>query len=955
MENFYENKSTPFSVSVHATKFFILVASTFALFGMPLSSSAIGIGAPPGTPSPVVYSTDVKNVQLSDITTQSYSLTITAPALVPLATPFNVNLSVVVVSVPTGADPVAAATYVSLSNKTLSYSSLQSANTITVTVTMPSLSGTSSLDYAYKIVTTGWPTGSTYSVVDGFSFINVHQDPPSGLQAPIIAIASPADQSIYTYLSGGSDVLVPINVSAAGSSAAPVLTLVATINGPGLADTPLNLLLTGLGTPSAAGVVQGDFPANISGTYIITATATNDVNPDPVAVTTATSTSQSTFYVKTVVGPSVVIDQPPVSTTYYLGDPALSIPFHFAGHSNSSVITQLTATINGNPVSFVTTNLGTIDASGAGTFDITPTASGSYTLDVTASDIYGTPATQAVFTINIVGPNPTIAIGNPLNNASFTIPSGATNLNIPFTFTTNSLEPHYTISSISAVLDPATSNVTLNVSNTAGLNTVTAVTSGNMASVTAGSHTLQVTGTSGGVNVSAVVNFTVSQQVVVLSSPPIVMINTPAPGATYSLSGSSSSTGSGSGSSSGCNWGGWSNDLGSCGTSYKTDHSDYCGSSNFYSDDNCDKGTSSSCKDISSGYYGWCGFTNKTTSTNCSTSSSGGGSVTIPMTFTGKSTTAGAVITAMTAKLDSTTIAWTTPTGDVNKLGTAIADGSSSLVVTTAGVHTITVTATDAYGTATVSQTFTVTATSAGTVSGKVFFDVNYNGKHDVADYGLSGVSISLQNWWGRTITSTTTGADGTYTFQNVASGSYVVVSGSVQGMSPTTINEIAIRVSGTSSVIVSEIGYGLDFAKLKRECSDGNTSDYWKTNLDNRIKGKSCSNDVTTAELDDYTSKIATHPQQPCHGKTISQNRDTLSTKSKTCTDLLKKELTASEYNCANGRFIGGNAGLTCAFVYWAEYVVSNPTIYNNTYVTYAKNWCAAYNNSTGGYVNGP
>ena len=88
--------------------------------------------------------------------------------------------------------------------------------------------------------------------------------------------------------------------------------------------------------------------------------------------------------------------------------------------------------------------------------------------------------------------------------------------------------------------------------------------------------------------------------------------------------------------------------------------------------------------------------------------------LTIPLTFTGTSNMSNGVITQVTAKVNSTTLA-TTAT-----LGTKVVNASANMVINAAGTYTITVTAKDAYGTATATRTFKVCVVYYKNICGRV-------------------------------------------------------------------------------------------------------------------------------------------------------------------------------------------------------------------------------------------
>ena len=61
------------------------------------------------------------------------------------------------------------------------------------------------------------------------------------------------------------------------------------------------------------------------------------------------------------------------------------------------------------------------------------------------------------------------------------------------------------------------------------------------------------------------------------------------------------------------------------------------------------------------------------------------------------------------------------------------------------------------------------------TLGNQVWYDANNNGVKDVAESGIAGVTVNLYNSVGAFITSTTTGANGIYSFTNLTTGNYSV------------------------------------------------------------------------------------------------------------------------------------------------------------------------------------
>ncbi len=89
-----------------------------------------------------------------------------------------------------------------------------------------------------------------------------------------------------------------------------------------------------------------------------------------------------------------------------------------------------------------------------------------------------------------------------------------------------------------------------------------------------------------------------------------------------------------------------------------------------------------------------------------------------------------------------------------------------------------------------------------GTVNGTVFYDANGNGVRDsgqqnvTAELGIPGVTITLKNATnGTTVGTTTTDANGNYSFPNVPVGGYIVTQTTPGGYTPTTPVSVPVSV----------------------------------------------------------------------------------------------------------------------------------------------------------------
>jgi len=310
---------------------------------------------------------------------------------------------------------------------------------------------------------------------------------------------------------GVLDISVPLQFqsSSTGANASPISGVTANVDGNQLALTS-----TGLNTTLANS--SGTLVISAPGTYTVAAFATNlggtasDINSFTV-VTTATP-------------PTVVINSPTANSvyTYRTGSAATVVPFSFTANSSLGGIRTLTAKVDNANVVFTATGLGTLQATGF--INLPYTTSGPHTVSVTTMDDNGTASATSNFTVNVVSPVPTIAIGQPTAGATFTAASGATTVNVPYTFVTTS-NNGFVVDSVSASLD----GNTVTIGGTTGLGTATATSTGTLTGVSAGTHTLVVKGISAGIEVTASTNFSVTAA----TPPPTVVINTPAVGAVF--------------------------------------------------------------------------------------------------------------------------------------------------------------------------------------------------------------------------------------------------------------------------------------------------------------------------------------------------------------------------------------------------------------------------------------
>ena len=131
-------------------------------------------------------------------------------------------------------------------------------------------------------------------------------------------------------------------------------------------------------------------------------------------------------------------------------------------------------------------------------------------------------------------------------------------------------------------------------------------------------------------------------------------------------------------------------------------------------------------------------------------------------------------------------------------------------------VSTGTLSATDVFsgvalapGTAGVAYNFGELGTG---ISGTVFYDANKSTTLDAGDSGLGGLTVTLKNAAGAVVATTITAANGTYSFPNVAPGTYTVVESVKPGYGTDTPVTLPVTVATTP---ITGINFGQTLGSL--------------------------------------------------------------------------------------------------------------------------------------------
>jgi hypothetical protein len=209
--------------------------------------------------------------------------------------------------------------------------------------------------------------------------------------APQIAvgITTPTPNQVFTIPANATTVSVPYAFTTTTQNGFNVESVSAT-----LGTTALTATTVGMGTPTATSTGTLTLGA---GTYTLTATGKS---------AGLSASSNVVFTVKTALNPpTVVISTPPAGYTLAIvSGTTATVPLSFAGTSNNvgTTITQLTATLDGTPLTVSSSTLG--QAVATGTSNMSVSTSGTHHIVVTAKDSVGTATATRDFTITFITP-----------------------------------------------------------------------------------------------------------------------------------------------------------------------------------------------------------------------------------------------------------------------------------------------------------------------------------------------------------------------------------------------------------------------------------------------------------------------------------------------------------------------------------------------------------------------
>ena len=661
--------------------------------------------------------------------------------------------------------------------------------------------------------------------------------------------------------------------------------------------------------------------------------------------------------------PTVEISDPVDASVITVASLPVDVTIRYTAASvdpTTSAITSTDVDVNGNATTITSiTGLNTLNTAVTATYRVTQL--GEQTVTARATNSGGTATDVTTFVVELNTPKPIVDIATPAPGSTYTYYAGGPALSVPFSFT-GSVANGSTIVALSAVMDETTP---INFSTT-GLNTTSATGTANLLFTSGGSHTIRVIATDvfGRIAVDET-NFEID----VVTPAPTIGITTPSDNQVFTLPSGTTTRSVAISFATSVNSPFVINAVSATidGNPVNGIVTPGLGSSASVTSTATLTGLAAGTHSlIVKGYSNGIEVTDSTTFTivgstlppsvvintppvnsvyniiNC------GPAIQIPLTFTGTSNTTGGVITQVTAKVNSTNLA------TAATLNTKVVNGAATMTIYSAGTYTITVTAKDAYGTATASRTFKVVTVTPRQVKGYVFFDLDRDGYEDCGEFGLAAIPVKLLNSAGQTVATVNTDNCGRYQFSNVMPGTYTVAPAPYAGLIASTVATRTITVSN-SDVCVPNIGMFLNFSAIASMTADGKTIGFWKNNIDKAISGKSNGTQVSASTIKYYTSAIGDFSLSAYDCISLKTASSTMGSNSSSAKDLLSKQLLASEYNYQAGAYIGGNKNLTFLFVTWGEYMLQNASRCSSSQLIWAKDWFDAYNNSHGGRVAGP
>lgn len=254
-------------------------------------------------------------------------------------------------------------------------------------------------------------------------------------------------------------------------------------------------------------------------------------------------------------------------------------------------------------------------------------------------------------------------------------------------------------------------------------------------------------------------------------------------------------------------------------------------------------------------------------------------------------------------------------------------------------------------------------------ISGVVYIDANSNGVFDSGEPVVPDITVVLQA--ADSDSSTLTGVDGSYLFTGNLPGDYEVIVPIVTDEDDMneTLHSYALAITDVlpvtvvaADVVDQNFGFVLNLTQVLDDidvtdpdgngysfASIGKTIGYWKHQHSVALKGKGRAHVDAATLLAMLTELEGLWLADPFNfgGDKIGTSLDLLSARTSDATELLLKQLVATELNHLSGLGLLDAMALQSLIIHYAEFVAANPTSFTRSDTLLIKDVLDAINNA--------
>ncbi len=223
-------------------------------------------------------------------------------------------------------------------------------------------------------------------------------------------------------------------------------------------------------------------------------------------------------------------------------------------------------------------------------------------------------------------------------------------------------------------------------------------------------------------------------------------------------------------------------------------------------------------------------------------------------------------------------------------------------------------------------------------INGKVFYDLNGSGAQDAGEPAINGQAISLSGGG-----STSSSADGSYSFNGLLPGDYIATMSAISGFSS---NELHHAASICNADVTANFSFSIDINWFNRQRVSGvQGSGWWKENINKAIRGQRNGAQISVGALEALRSTLSTFAYPVLNYANLTDAYTALAYSGGNAASKAVMHFTASEYNYANGSLVNSNAQASWALMVWGEYVVTNSGNYSSSYLNAVKDLFEHFN----------